>query len=89
MWNFALNNIVNIPSRYMYISTIALFCSPIRKCELIHQVDDDDFLYRVVTPSVRHGAGGAPTSASQREGILQDFILLASKRKPCSNGLVE
>nr|XP_046264364.1 acyl-coenzyme A thioesterase 11 isoform X2 [Scatophagus argus]XP_046264365.1 acyl-coenzyme A thioesterase 11 isoform X2 [Scatophagus argus] len=57
-----------------------------QNCELIHLVDDDDFLYRVVTPSVRHGGVGSPTSASQGEGILQDFILLASKRKPCGSG---
>ncbi|XP_040911476.1 acyl-coenzyme A thioesterase 11 [Toxotes jaculatrix] len=57
-----------------------------RECELIHRVDDDDFLYRVVTPSVRYGAAGSPTSAGLAEGILQDFILLASKRKPCSSG---
>uniref|UniRef100_A0AAQ5Z5K1 Acyl-CoA thioesterase 11 n=1 Tax=Amphiprion ocellaris TaxID=80972 RepID=A0AAQ5Z5K1_AMPOC len=44
-----------------------------KKCERIHRVDDDDFLYRVVTPSVP-------------EGILQDFILLASRRKPCGSG---
>uniref|UniRef100_A0A8C3AC80 Acyl-coenzyme A thioesterase 11 n=1 Tax=Cyclopterus lumpus TaxID=8103 RepID=A0A8C3AC80_CYCLU len=47
-----------------------------QKCELIHRVDDDDFLYRVVTPSVSDGG----------EGHLQDFILLASKRKPCGSG---
>uniref|UniRef100_A0A673BCN0 Acyl-coenzyme A thioesterase 11-like n=1 Tax=Sphaeramia orbicularis TaxID=375764 RepID=A0A673BCN0_9TELE len=47
-----------------------------KECELIHRVDDEDFLYRVVTPSV-------PTKG---EGMLQDFILLASKRKPCSSG---
>ncbi|XP_053186195.1 acyl-coenzyme A thioesterase 11 [Scomber japonicus] len=57
-----------------------------QKCELIHRVDDDDFLYRVVTPSVHRGGMGSPTSANPGEGILQDFILLASKRKPCSNG---
>ncbi|XP_067385451.1 acyl-coenzyme A thioesterase 11 isoform X1 [Channa argus] len=57
-----------------------------QKCELIHRVDDDDFLYRVVTPSVRQGAVGSPTSAIQGERVLQDFILLASKRKPCSSG---
>ncbi|KAM9844890.1 acyl-coenzyme A thioesterase 11-like isoform 1-T2 [Aulostomus maculatus] len=56
-----------------------------QKCELIHRVDDDDFLYHVVTPSVAHSGLGSPTSASQ-EGILQDFILLASKRKPCGSG---
>lgn len=57
-----------------------------KECEMIHQVDDEDFLYRVVTPSVRYGACGSPTSATKGEGILQDFILLASKRKPCSSG---
>lgn len=61
------------------------FCF-IRKCELIHQVDDDDFLYRVVTPSVHQGALGSPSSRGAGEGVLQDFILLASKRKPCSSG---
>lgn len=55
---------------------------PFRKCELIHRVDDDDFLYRVVTPAVGHGAVGSPMS----EGVLQDFILLASKRQPCGIG---
>ncbi|XP_034743810.1 acyl-coenzyme A thioesterase 11-like isoform X2 [Etheostoma cragini] len=57
-----------------------------QKCELIHQVDEDDFLYRVVTPSVPRGRVGSPTSGHQREGILQDFILLACKRKPCGIG---
>lgn len=55
-------------------------------CELIHRVDDDDFLYRVVTPSVHQGGIGSPTSALQGEGLLQDFILLASKRKPIGSG---
>ncbi|XP_041848557.1 acyl-coenzyme A thioesterase 11-like [Melanotaenia boesemani] len=57
-----------------------------KKCELIHRVDEDDFLYRVVTPSVHRGTMGSPTSANQGGGILQDFILLASKRKPCGSG---
>ncbi|TMS10078.1 Acyl-coenzyme A thioesterase 11 [Larimichthys crocea] len=57
-----------------------------QKCELIHRVDDDDFLYRVVTPSVQRGGVGSPTSTSQGEGLLQDFILLACKRKPCGSG---
>ncbi|XP_036938529.1 acyl-coenzyme A thioesterase 11-like isoform X3 [Acanthopagrus latus] len=57
-----------------------------QKCELIHRVDADDFLYRVVTPSVRHGGVGSPTSAKEGEGILQDFILLASMRRPCGSG---
>uniref|UniRef100_A0A674EE19 Acyl-CoA thioesterase 11a n=1 Tax=Salmo trutta TaxID=8032 RepID=A0A674EE19_SALTR len=43
------------------------------RCELIHRVDDDDFLYRVVTPSIC-------------QGMVQDFILLASRRPPCDSG---
>ncbi|KAG7526352.1 hypothetical protein JOB18_039246 [Solea senegalensis] len=55
-------------------------------CELIHRVDDEDFLYRVVTPSVHRRSAASPSSASQVEGILHDFILLASKRNPCGSG---
>ncbi|XP_061682010.1 acyl-coenzyme A thioesterase 11b isoform X3 [Syngnathoides biaculeatus] len=40
-------------------------------CEVIMQADEDDTIYRVKTPSVRKGGKG------------QDFILLASCRKPC------
>ncbi|XP_061636167.1 acyl-coenzyme A thioesterase 11b [Phyllopteryx taeniolatus] len=40
-------------------------------CEVITQADEDDTIYRVKTPSVRKGGKG------------QDFILLASCRKPC------
>ncbi|XP_071760669.1 acyl-coenzyme A thioesterase 11 [Centroberyx gerrardi] len=53
-----------------------------QKCELIRPVDDDDFLYRVVTPSVSRGGGTTPTSPK----TLQDFILLASRRRPCGSG---
>lgn len=65
-----------------------LFCSYIRKCELIHRVDDDDFLYHVVTPSVYPSSLGFLSLAKPGEGIHQDFILLASKRRPCGSGLV-
>lgn len=68
---------------------ISCFHPQNRKCEQICQVDGDDFLYRVVTPSVQHGSVASSTSASQGEGNLQDFILLASKRKPCDSGSVE
>ncbi|XP_035268823.1 acyl-coenzyme A thioesterase 11b [Anguilla anguilla] len=44
------------------------------KCEVIIQVDEDDTIYRVVTPSVRKGSN------------VQDFILLASRRKPFGTG---
>uniref|UniRef100_A0A6Q2XRV6 Acyl-coenzyme A thioesterase 11 n=1 Tax=Esox lucius TaxID=8010 RepID=A0A6Q2XRV6_ESOLU len=56
---------------------------PNYECELIHIVDDDDFLYRVVTPLV--GWGSASPSANP-QGIAQDFILLASRRQPCDSG---
>uniref|UniRef100_H3DMX6 Acyl-CoA thioesterase 11 n=1 Tax=Tetraodon nigroviridis TaxID=99883 RepID=H3DMX6_TETNG len=46
-----------------------------QKCELIHRVDDDDFLYHVVNAFAKPG-----------EGVHQDFVLLASKRRPCGSG---
>lgn len=51
-------------------------------------MDDDDFLYHVVTPSVHHSALGFLSLAKPGEGIHQDFVLLASKRKPCGSGSV-
>uniref|UniRef100_A0A8C8HCU9 Acyl-CoA thioesterase 11 n=1 Tax=Oncorhynchus tshawytscha TaxID=74940 RepID=A0A8C8HCU9_ONCTS len=45
------------------------------RCELILRVNDDDFLYRVVTPSI-----------ADQGGKVQDFILLASRRPPCDSG---
>ncbi|XP_067218096.1 acyl-coenzyme A thioesterase 11 isoform X1 [Chanodichthys erythropterus] len=43
-------------------------------CELLIKVDEDDSIYRVVTPSVSEG------------GKVQEFILLASRRPPCNSG---
>ncbi|KAM8888570.1 acyl-coenzyme A thioesterase 11b isoform 2-T2 [Synchiropus picturatus] len=43
------------------------------ECEVITHADDDDTLYRIATPSVCKGGKG------------QDFILLASRRRPCDN----
>ncbi|XP_051556949.1 acyl-coenzyme A thioesterase 11-like isoform X2 [Myxocyprinus asiaticus] len=43
-------------------------------CELLIRVNEDDCIYRVVTPSVGEG------------GKVQDFILLASRRLPCESG---
>lgn len=43
----------------------------IRECEVIIQADEDDTIYQVVTPSVRKG------------GKDQEFIMLASRRRPC------
>uniref|UniRef100_A0AAR2JHE2 Acyl-CoA thioesterase 11b n=1 Tax=Pygocentrus nattereri TaxID=42514 RepID=A0AAR2JHE2_PYGNA len=41
---------------------------------VINHADEDDTIYRVVTPSVSKG------------GKVQDFILLASRRRPCDSG---
>ncbi|XP_037314644.1 acyl-coenzyme A thioesterase 11-like isoform X1 [Pungitius pungitius] len=89
--SFRVESEVDVPAHRAFCLLAELSNRPswdthYQKCELIHRVDDDDFLYRVVTPSVSRGAVGAPTSANQGEGILQDFILLASKRKPCGSG---
>ncbi|CAB1326021.1 unnamed protein product [Coregonus sp. 'balchen'] len=55
------------------------------RCELILRVDDDDSLYRLVTPSI--GQGGVSNSPSSNQGgMVQDFILLASRRPPCDSG---
>ncbi|XP_012692389.1 acyl-coenzyme A thioesterase 11 isoform X2 [Clupea harengus] len=43
-------------------------------CELITKVDEDDMIYRVVTPSVSEA------------GKVQDFVLMASRRPPCDRG---
>ncbi|XP_068593820.1 acyl-coenzyme A thioesterase 11-like isoform X2 [Cebidichthys violaceus] len=89
--SFRVESEVDVPAHRAFCLLAELSNRPswdthYQKCELIHQVDDDDFLYRVVTPSVSHGAVGSQTSTHQGEGILQDFILLASKRKPCGSG---
>ncbi|KAM9502100.1 acyl-coenzyme A thioesterase 11b isoform 1-T1 [Salvelinus alpinus] len=44
-----------------------------QKCDVIIQADEDDTIYRVATPCVSKGGKG------------QDFILLASRRKPCDS----
>ncbi|XP_031665853.1 acyl-coenzyme A thioesterase 11 isoform X3 [Oncorhynchus kisutch] len=55
------------------------------RCELILRVNDDDFLYRVVTPSIsQDGASNSPSA--DQGGKVQDFILLASRRPPCDSG---
>ncbi|XP_029310127.1 acyl-coenzyme A thioesterase 11-like isoform X2 [Cottoperca gobio] len=90
MLSFRVESEVDVPAHRAFSLLAELSSRPswdphYQKCELIHRVDDDDFLYRVVTPSVRHGGVSSPTSAHQGEGI-QDFILLASMRKPCGSG---
>ncbi|XP_055484890.1 acyl-coenzyme A thioesterase 11 isoform X4 [Psammomys obesus] len=45
-----------------------------RSVELVQQVDEDDAIYHVISPAL--GANAKP----------QDFVILASRRKPCDNG---
>lgn len=45
-----------------------------QECEVITEAHEDDTIYRVVTPSVT------------KRGKVQDFILLASRRRPCDSG---
>uniref|UniRef100_H2SDX4 Acyl-CoA thioesterase 11 n=1 Tax=Takifugu rubripes TaxID=31033 RepID=H2SDX4_TAKRU len=79
MLSFRVDTEVDVPAHTAF-SLLAELCNRpswdtyYQKCDLIHQVDDDDFLYHVVTPSVHP------------KGIHQDFILLASKRRPCGSG---
>lgn len=56
---------------HLHSVTCSLLCGHCRECDVINQADEDDTLYRVATPSVSKGGKG------------QDFILLASRRKPC------
>lgn len=44
---------------------------------MINQADEEDTIYRVATPSVTKGGKG------------KDFILLASRRKPCDSRCVD
>ncbi|XP_029474716.1 acyl-coenzyme A thioesterase 11 isoform X4 [Rhinatrema bivittatum] len=46
-----------------------------RKCERLQQVDEDDVIYHVIT-----------MTHSEEENKLQDFVILASRRKPCDSG---
>lgn len=62
---------------YSYIINIRIyhnsFSGHFRECEAINRADEEDTLYRVATPSVSKGGKG------------KDFILLASRRKPCDS----
>lgn len=91
MLSFRVESEVDVPAHraFSFLAELKhrqLWDSHYKECELIHRVDDDDFLYRVVAPSVGQGAVGSPSSSPKKKGILQDFILLASKRKPCGSG---
>ncbi|XP_044527770.1 acyl-coenzyme A thioesterase 11-like [Gracilinanus agilis] len=48
-----------------------------KSVELIQQVDEDDAIYHVISPVLAGAADGKP----------QDFVILASRRKPCDSGL--
>lgn len=68
-----LESIQHSVSQWLYIVYVCvLLCFSL--CELLIRVDEDDFIYRVVTPSVGD------------KGKAQDFILLASRRPPCDSG---
>lgn len=47
---------------------------PRRSAELVQQVDEDDAIYHVVSQTLSH------------ENKPQDFVILASRRKPCDKG---
>uniref|UniRef100_A0A3B4ARA7 START domain-containing protein n=1 Tax=Periophthalmus magnuspinnatus TaxID=409849 RepID=A0A3B4ARA7_9GOBI len=91
MLSFRVESEVDVPAPRAFsllseLSTRHLWDPHYKECELIRRVDADNSLYRVVTPPVRAGAVGSSTSPPGGEGVLQDFILLASKRKPCASG---
>uniref|UniRef100_A0A8C7XLR5 Acyl-CoA thioesterase 11a n=1 Tax=Oryzias sinensis TaxID=183150 RepID=A0A8C7XLR5_9TELE len=77
MLSIRVEKVVDVPAATAFallaeLSNRTLWDTHYKECELIQRVDEDDFIYRVVTPS--------------KEEILQDFILLTSVRKPCSPG---
>ncbi|XP_072525518.1 acyl-coenzyme A thioesterase 11 [Salminus brasiliensis] len=77
--SFRVESEVNVPAARAFLLLSDLSRRPewdknYNHCELIVKVDEDDLIYRVVTPSVSEG------------GKVQDFILLASRRPPCDSG---
>ncbi|XP_061099426.1 acyl-coenzyme A thioesterase 11 [Conger conger] len=70
---------VNVPAEKVFLLMSDLRRRPewdrnYELCEVVNQVNEDDTIYRVVTPSV------------SKHGSVQDFILLASRRRPCNTG---
>lgn len=53
---------------------IAVLSPARRSAELVQQVDEDDAIYHVLS------------QALSSENKPQDFVILASRRKPCSRG---
>ncbi|XP_076837740.1 acyl-coenzyme A thioesterase 11 isoform X2 [Brachyhypopomus gauderio] len=77
--SFRIECEVNVPAARAFLLLSDLCRRPewdklYEKCELIVQVNEDDMIYHVLTPSVSEG------------GKVQDFILLASRRPPCNSG---
>ncbi|KAM9439316.1 acyl-coenzyme A thioesterase 11 isoform 1-T1 [Clarias gariepinus] len=70
---------VNVPAARAFLLLSDLSRRPewdthYKQCKPILQVDDDDLIYHVLTPSASEVGKG------------QDFILLASRRPPCDTG---
>uniref|UniRef100_A0A3B3SDV6 Acyl-CoA thioesterase 11b n=1 Tax=Paramormyrops kingsleyae TaxID=1676925 RepID=A0A3B3SDV6_9TELE len=76
---FRVETTVDVPAGRVFLLLSDLSRRPdwdshYKHCELINQVDEDDGIYHVITPSVN------------RSNKVQDFILLASRRRPCDPG---
>ncbi|XP_062843820.1 acyl-coenzyme A thioesterase 11 isoform X2 [Trichomycterus rosablanca] len=76
---FRIESQVNVPAAraFLLLSDLSRrneWDKNYKRSEMILQVDEDDLIYHVLTPSVTQG------------GKVQDFILLASRRPPCDTG---
>ncbi|XP_041064057.1 acyl-coenzyme A thioesterase 11 isoform X2 [Carcharodon carcharias] len=68
---------VNIKKVFMLLSDMSRrheWDTHYQKFKLIQKVDEDDVIYHVISPSVSKGSN------------FQDFVLLASRRVPCTDG---
>ncbi|XP_066548212.1 acyl-coenzyme A thioesterase 11 isoform X2 [Amia ocellicauda] len=77
--SFRVEMKVDVPAERVFILLSDLsrrqeWDSHYKQCDVINQVDEDDVIYRVVTPSV------------SKDSKFQDFVLLASRRQPCDKG---
>ncbi|XP_030640033.1 acyl-coenzyme A thioesterase 11b [Chanos chanos] len=75
---FKVENHISVPAEQVFLLLSDLrrrqeWDQHYKECEVIIQADEDDTIYRVVTPSITKG------------GKVQDFILLASRRRPCDS----
>ncbi|XP_067086383.1 acyl-coenzyme A thioesterase 11b isoform X1 [Osmerus mordax] len=76
---FKIETHVNVPAEQTFhllsdLSKRHKWDKHYEQCDVINQADEEDTIYQVATPSVSKGGKG------------QDFILLASRRKPCDIG---